>query len=155
ELKRVQALGYGGGVKVAQTNSTLQPNDILVGLHVWPTTSIKDVATILERGDLAELIPLKFYVVRQEMESDQEHPNGIMKDVVRSGRISVQLDGGSRGRRWNNDPSSAPPKSASSRSSTEQSDLGPTKSSVSDWTPRDSAATGRYSAAPSTSPTGA
>ena len=38
--------------------------DILVGLHVWPTTSLRDVAGVLNRNDIARLSPLKFYVVR-------------------------------------------------------------------------------------------
>ena len=94
ELKRVQALGYDGGVKVAAVGGSmqLQMGDLLVGLHVWPTTSMKDVATVLERDDLAELNPLKFYVVRQELASDLEHPNGITKDFVHTGRLTVQFE---------------------------------------------------------------
>ena len=58
DLKRVQALGYDGGVKVmvAQNKSSnIEPADILVGLHVWPTTSMKEVSEILYRDDRAEL----------------------------------------------------------------------------------------------------
>ena len=43
----------------------IQAGDILVGLHVWPTTSLKDVAEVLRRDDLAELNPLKFYAIRR------------------------------------------------------------------------------------------
>ena len=70
ELKRVRAIGYDGGLKVINqphsmsSASDFQQGDALVGLHVWPTTSLKDVAEVLNRDDLAELNPLKFYVVR-------------------------------------------------------------------------------------------
>ena len=75
DLKRVKAVGYDGGVKVVSgtagiQNSAIkiQTGDILVGLHVWPTRSLQDVADVLNRDDLAdELDPIKFYVVRKEM----------------------------------------------------------------------------------------
>jgi hypothetical protein len=44
---------------------------------VWPTTSLKDVAEILSRDDLADLNPLKFYIVRGG-------------ELVITGRISVR-----------------------------------------------------------------
>jgi len=95
DLKRVQAFGYNGGVTVAQNNGTLiswddrpnsiRPNDILVGLHVWPTKSIQDVLNVLDRDDLAELNPLKFYLVRPQI--DGVNP---VRDVLVTGRISVK-----------------------------------------------------------------
>jgi beta-lactamase regulating signal transducer with metallopeptidase domain len=117
DLKRVRALGYDGGVKVTQSNGSLTPNDILVGLHVWPTTSIQDVADVLGREDLAELTPLKYYAVRQEMASSPEHPNGVLKGFVRTGRIPVQPESRSRGRAWGGDPYDAAPYNAPSSSS--------------------------------------
>jgi hypothetical protein len=89
ELKNVRALGYQGGVMVSGTARSdgrpasyneIHPGDILVGLHVWPTSSLKDVAAILTRDDLADLSPLKFYVVRGE-------------ELVVTGRISVRSPG--------------------------------------------------------------
>jgi hypothetical protein len=89
ELKRVRALGYQGGVLVTGTTEPgtrrqdtyeIWRGDVLVGLHVWPTTSLKDVAEILQRDDLADLNPLKFYVVRGG-------------ELVITGRISVRLPG--------------------------------------------------------------
>ena len=62
--------------------------DILVGLHVWPTKSLKEVVEVLERDDLADLNPLKFYVVHRK----QQYPDGGVGDVVVTGRISVSLD---------------------------------------------------------------
>jgi hypothetical protein len=102
DLQRVKALGYDGGLNVTAggagdvgvrgaTGVTIQPGDILVGLHAWPTTSMKALAEVLNRDDLIELNPLKFYVVRQEMvEGNPNEP--VMGDVVRTGRVTVNID---------------------------------------------------------------
>jgi beta-lactamase regulating signal transducer with metallopeptidase domain len=90
DLKRVQALGSEGGVKVTGSSASggIRLDDILVGLHVWPTTSLNAVAEVLQRDDLAELSPLKFYIVRSEMTGGSpDQP--IIGDVVETGRISV------------------------------------------------------------------
>ncbi len=103
DLRRVKALGYSGGVLVTGTAESdggpkffaIQRGDILVGLHVWPTTSLKEVAEILTRDDLADLNPLKFYVVRLLQGSD--------KDTVVSGRITVRTFQPAGDMRWPND----------------------------------------------------
>ena len=59
----------------------LQSGDLLVGLHVWPVTSLQDVVKVLEREDIEELSPLKFYVIRK----------------VRTPRPGVASDGGGGG----------------------------------------------------------
>lgn len=94
DLKRVRALGYDGGVRVANTTNVDKWNilteDLLVGLHVWPTTSLKEVAGVLSRNDLSELNPLKFYVVRR--------PGGFGQpgdDAIVTGRIRVNEANGS------------------------------------------------------------
>ena len=81
DLKRVKALGYDGGLKVVVGSAGIQDGDariqvgnILVGLHVWPTPTMKDLAQILNRDDLAELNPLKFYVVRNEQTGTRTKP---------------------------------------------------------------------------------
>ncbi len=100
ELQRVKALGYNGAVKVAQavgrSASQFQPRDLLVGLHVWPTTGLQDVVDVLTRDDLAELNPLKYYVVRPV----PTMPEGVLpkgqpvpfEDHLVSGRIAVNLE---------------------------------------------------------------
>lgn len=103
DLQRVKAFGYDGGLKVVGGGSavvgnvgtpvTILPGDILVGLHVWPTTNLKDIATILNRDDLAELNPLKFYVVRRIPERMGGSPADPGKDNVITGRINVELAG--------------------------------------------------------------
>ncbi len=42
----------------------IQPGDVLVGMHVWETVKLQDVAYILSRPDLKQLQPLKFFIVR-------------------------------------------------------------------------------------------
>jgi beta-lactamase regulating signal transducer with metallopeptidase domain len=84
DMARIKKFGYDGGLKVVGTSANdVRLDDILVGLHVWPTTSLADIAKILKRDDITELSPLKFYVVR---------PQADGSDVLVTGRISVQLD---------------------------------------------------------------
>ncbi len=93
DLQRVKALGYDGGLKVTGLNgpSPVLSGDILVGLGVWPTTSLEDVAKILRRSDLAELDPLKFYVVRSDRSQQGRFSGGPQEDVLVTGRIHVSL----------------------------------------------------------------
>jgi len=102
DLKRVKALGYEGGLRVAagatgMNGGVIQTGDILVGLHVWPMKSLKDVAEVLNRDDLAELNPLKFYAIHAiSVTADGTRVDGgsfgaktEWKDTIITGRISV------------------------------------------------------------------
>jgi beta-lactamase regulating signal transducer with metallopeptidase domain len=112
DLKRVKALGYDGGLKALSDVSGVQhgvirTGDILVGLHVWPTTSMKEVAEILNRDDLAELNPLKFYVVRPADDGIGGRGGGPARDGVITGRVTVKISGdfgGGAGRSSSNTP---------------------------------------------------
>jgi serine protease Do len=42
----------------------IRVGDILVGLHVWETIAIDNIAYILERAEADHLNPIKFYVLR-------------------------------------------------------------------------------------------
>jgi serine protease Do len=62
---------YRGGLQVIAvreggpaTQQGIKRGDVLVGMHVWETISLENVAYILEREDLAKLDPLTFYIVR-------------------------------------------------------------------------------------------
>ena len=62
DLKRVISLGYEGGVNIASTTDRvvgqpLKTDDLLVGLHVWPTTSLKDIVQVLQVTILRSLAP--------------------------------------------------------------------------------------------------
>ena len=91
DLARARKLGFRGALKVVDINydssqqvnaapsgrgasrggqsrkppMLLMPDDLLVGLHSWPTTSLGALSTVLSRPDLERLNPLKFYVVRR------------------------------------------------------------------------------------------
>jgi beta-lactamase regulating signal transducer with metallopeptidase domain len=81
EMSRVREAGYEGGLAVESTGrqGTIGPGSILVGLHVWPTRNLREVADVLRRDDLAELSPLKFYIVQ-------------MTGDIETGRIDVNRD---------------------------------------------------------------
>jgi serine protease Do len=62
---------YRGGLSVTDVRPDgpaagkgIQRGDILVGMHIWETISLDNVAYILGRPDFAELEPLKFYILR-------------------------------------------------------------------------------------------
>lgn len=140
DLQRVKALGYDGGVKVANTTNiekqSILTGDILVGLHVWPTTSVKEVIDVLKRDDLAELNPLKFYVVRQDdvvrnipgtsisVSTDKE----VTRDRVVTGRYTLFIGGGFGG------SSAKPARNAPSTTS----DAWPSTPATNTWPPANS-----------------
>lgn len=62
---------YRGGLRVTAVRADspaaaqgIRRNDVLVGMHVWETISLENVAYILDREDLAKLDPIVFYIVR-------------------------------------------------------------------------------------------
>jgi hypothetical protein len=87
ELEMIGFKGYKSGLRVASSKEDhvvggLSNDDVLVGLHVWPTESLDQVQEILSRHDIHELSPLKFYVIRREPGENK----------VVTGRINVDLD---------------------------------------------------------------
>ena len=65
------ATRYRGGLSVISVREEgpaaqqgIKPGDVLVGMHVWETISLENIAYILDREDLAKLDPLTFYIVR-------------------------------------------------------------------------------------------
>jgi hypothetical protein len=114
DLKRVQTLGYDGGVKVtdiAGNPGGILPDDVLVGLHAWPTRNVKDVLDVLNRDDLAELNPLKYYVIRQH--EDQGGFSGgspaPAQDEVVTGRITVNVPARNTAARVSSTPGTSTP----------------------------------------------
>jgi len=60
-----------GGLEIAQLNpdgaaarAGIKKGDILVGLHQWETLTLDNVAYVLTNPDLANFLPLSFYIVR-------------------------------------------------------------------------------------------
>ncbi len=76
EFKRLQEkfprlAAYRGGVAITEVRMEipaakqhLRSGDVLAGIHVWETTSVKIVDDILSRTDFPELMPVKFFVFR-------------------------------------------------------------------------------------------
>ena len=42
----------------------IRAGDVLVGMHIWETVSLENVAYILKRPDFATLNPVKFFILR-------------------------------------------------------------------------------------------
>ena len=68
-----QRLGsrYRGGLEVKEVRSGspaaqqgMQRGDVLVGMHVWETVSVDNLAYIINRSDFDQLSPMKFYILR-------------------------------------------------------------------------------------------
>ena len=62
---------YRGGMRVVRVreggpaaDQGIVPGDILVGMHKWETASEQDVTYIISRPNLADMGPVKFYVLR-------------------------------------------------------------------------------------------
>jgi serine protease Do len=62
---------YRGGLQViavrpegSAAQQGIKRGDVLVGMHVWETISLENIAYILDREDLAKLDPMTFYIVR-------------------------------------------------------------------------------------------
>jgi serine protease Do len=70
---RVQKLQsrYRGGLTVTEVRPNgpaseqgIREGDILVGLHIWETVAVDNIAYILDKADTDHLNPIKFYVLR-------------------------------------------------------------------------------------------
>ena len=62
---------YRGGLTVTAVrpdspaaSQGIVPGDVLVGMHIWETATIENVAYILKRPDFAKLNPVKFFILR-------------------------------------------------------------------------------------------
>ena len=62
---------YRGGLTVLDVNpgspaaqQGIRRGDVLVGMHVWETVSLENIAYILDREDLSKLDTVVFYIVR-------------------------------------------------------------------------------------------
>lgn len=77
QLEAVKKNGFAGGVRVDQVvastyGSVGQAGDILVGLHVWPTASFEQLGEVLRRDDLDQFNPLKYYMLRKQVDPEWE-----------------------------------------------------------------------------------
>ncbi len=86
-LKSVKENGFDGGVRIEDVGKVVyargskisrQPQDerdwragdILVGLHVWETPNLPALGKVLRRDDLDEFNPIKYFVLREEVDAE-------------------------------------------------------------------------------------
>ena len=62
---------YRGGLAVAEVRpgspaaeQGIRAGDVLVGMHIWETVSLDNVAYILKRPDFSSIAPVKFFILR-------------------------------------------------------------------------------------------
>ena len=62
---------YQGGLRVLDVRKTspawqqgIRTGDVLVGMHIWETTSLENIAYILEREEVTKNEPVIFYIIR-------------------------------------------------------------------------------------------
>jgi serine protease Do len=68
---RDQLTKYRGGLKVVDVKADgpagkqgIRAGDILVGMHVWETVTLENVEYVLNRPEINQIVPVKFYIVR-------------------------------------------------------------------------------------------
>jgi serine protease Do len=71
EFRRSHQTRYRGGLGITAVRPNgpaagqgIVPGDVLVGIHLWETTSLENVSYILHRPDFAGLGPVKFFILR-------------------------------------------------------------------------------------------
>ena len=71
EFKQKFHTRYRGGLSVVDVRQNspaaeqgIRAGDVLVGMHVWETVSLDNVAYILKRPDFNSITPVKFYILR-------------------------------------------------------------------------------------------
>lgn len=70
-FRRKYRTRYRGGLTVQRVrpgspaaDQGILAGDILVGMHIWETITLKNVAYIMSRPDFEEFTPVKFYILR-------------------------------------------------------------------------------------------
>ena len=71
EFRKTHTTHYRGGLAVVAirpdspaASQGILPGDVLVGMHIWETLTLENVAYIIKRPDFATLGPVKFFIVR-------------------------------------------------------------------------------------------
>ena len=71
QFRRTFRTRYRGGMSVVRVRpggpaaeQGILPGDVLVGLHIWETLSMKNVAYVMSRPDISEFSPVKVYLLR-------------------------------------------------------------------------------------------
>ena len=71
EFRKNHQTRYRGGLLVTAVRPDspaagegIVPGDVLVGMHIWETVTLENVAYILKQSDFANLSPVKFFILR-------------------------------------------------------------------------------------------
>jgi serine protease Do len=71
EFRKTRQTRYRGGLSVTEVRPNspaasqgIVPGDVLVGMHIWETATLENVAYILKRPDFVKLNPVKFFILR-------------------------------------------------------------------------------------------
>jgi serine protease Do len=71
EFRQKYHTPYDGGLAVVDVRPNspayeqgVRAGDVLVGMHIWETVSLDNVAYILQRPDLGTINPIKFFIIR-------------------------------------------------------------------------------------------
>jgi len=88
EFRQKYQTRYRGGLAVGDVRANspaseqgVRPGDVLVGMHIWETVSLDNVAYILKRPDFGAINPVKFFILR-----GNETLYGYMSVVVKVAR---------------------------------------------------------------------
>ena len=73
EFRKNHQTRYRGGLRVTAvrpgspaSSQGIRPGDVLVGMHIWETASLDNVAYVLKRPDFNTISPLKFFILRDQ-----------------------------------------------------------------------------------------
>ncbi|MBI3465507.1 MAG: PDZ domain-containing protein [Planctomycetes bacterium] len=87
---------YRGGLAIVAVRSDspaarqgIRQGDILVGMHKWETISLENVTYILSLPELAQLDPIKFYIIR----GSETWPLALLTRMRSCGRSLPSCDG--------------------------------------------------------------
>ncbi len=90
EFRAAHQTRYRGGLTITTVhpgspaaNQGIRPGDVLVGMHIWETLSLENVTYILNRPDVANLNPVKFFILRGDETLYGYLPFGAVKTAQR------------------------------------------------------------------------
>ena len=90
EFRKNRQTRYRGGLSVTAVRPDSPaasqgsvPGDVLVGMHIWETITLENVAYILKRPDFASLSPVKFFILRGDETLYGYLPLGATKTAQR------------------------------------------------------------------------